>query len=120
MILVDTSVWVDHLQRGNEQLEAQLLDAQVVSHPFVIGELACGGITNRKDILTLLGALPIATEATHEEALEFLDSKNLPISGIGWIDVHLLASAVLTPASLWTLDRRLHEVSKTLDLVWVP
>ena len=120
MILVDTSVWVNHLQRGNAQLKAQLLDEQVISHPFVVGELACGGITNRKAIFTLLAALPKATEAKHEEALDFLDMKNLSVSGIGWIDVHLLASAVLTPASLWTLDRRLREVAKKLDLMWLP
>ena len=106
-VLVDTSVWVDHLRRGNARLAALLGQGRVVSHPFVVGELACGQLANRSEILSLLRALPAAPLADHDEALTMLDQHRLMGRGLGWIDVHLLAAAMLAACSLWTLDRRL-------------
>lgn len=119
MILADTSVWVDHFRRGAPHL-AELLERQMVlTHPFVIGELACGNLRNRREILDLLAALPRATAATDEEALLFLDERSLMGRGIGWIDTHLLAASTLTPdARLWTRDRRLREVTRELALAY--
>lgn len=107
MILADTSVWVDHLRRGNATLAALLEDGQVAVHPFVIGELACGQLRGRKRIIALLGGLPAIGSVSHEEALRLVEAHQLQGSGLGWIDVHLLAAAVLAGLRLWTLDRRL-------------
>jgi predicted nucleic acid-binding protein len=107
LILVDTSVWIDHLRRGNAQLEDLLRDGLVLVHPFVFGELALGRLKRRSEILCLLGEMPRPKAASHEEVLEFVDRHELAGSGIGWIDVHLLVSAALSRVSLWTLDRRL-------------
>ena len=89
MILVDTSVWIDHFRRGNAALKALLDDAEVLSHPFIIGELALGNLKQRRRILTLLGALPTATLADHDEVLTFDEANLLMCSGIGWIYAHL-------------------------------
>ena len=107
MILVDTSVWVDHLRRGNRQLHALLLDDRAVTHPFVIGELACGRLHPRAEILGLLATLPSAPLATPEDVLTLIERHGLAGSGLGWVDVHLLASALLAGAPLMTLDRTL-------------
>jgi len=105
--LVDTSVWVDHLRAGNRTLVTLLQDAEVLSHPFVIGELACGQIRNRREILTLLRTLPGAHVAGHDEVAAFVEDHRLFGRGIGWIDAHLLASALLSHSRFITLDRRL-------------
>jgi len=118
MILVDTSVWVDHFRRGNEQLASLLHDEQVLCHPFVIGELACGNLENRKEVLALLNALPWAREAEHSEVLHFLNSNRLYGQGLGWIDAHLLASALLTGCRIWTLDKPLLAVTAKLRLTY--
>jgi predicted nucleic acid-binding protein len=120
MILVDTSVWVDHLRRGNASLSARLDSAEVLCHPFVIGELACGNLTRRKEILSLLAKLPACTVAEHAEVLAFVETNGLIASGIGWIDAHLLASVVLSHTQLWTLDRRLAEIARSLGLQATP
>ena len=96
MILVDTSVWIDHLRRGNERLKSLLHDDQVLCHPFVIGELACGNLHNRNEVLYLLEALPGVPVADHTEVLHLIDAHRLYGQGLGWIDAHLLASALLT------------------------
>src|SRR5208283_3186985 len=111
MILVDTSIWVQHLREGNPTLQALLYDGLVLCHPFVIGELACGSLARRNEILALLGALPAARVAEHAEALYFIEAEKLYSQGLGWIDVHLLASAKLEGAALWTLDKRLHKIA---------
>ena len=116
MILVDTSVWVDHLRTGNRKLQSLLEDAEVLVHPFVIGELACGILRNREEVLTLLQALPEAQGAQHEEVMRVVERERLHGRGIGWIDAHLLASARLSSAALWTLDRRLSEIASALAL----
>ncbi len=111
MILVDTSVWVDHFRNGNERLSHLLLDQQVVTHPMIIGELACGTLRNRAEILQLLDNLPKAVQATQAEVLRMIEERKLMGLGIGYVDAHLLASILLTPgAQLWTLDRRLQSV----------
>ncbi len=116
MILVDTSVWVDHLRRGNSRLEALLADGLVLVHPFIIGELALGRLKRRSEILGLLAEIPRAEVASHGEVLEFVDRHELAGRGVGWIDAHLLASAVLSRVAFWTLDRRLAIAAGNLAL----
>ena len=116
-VLADTSVWVEHLRAGQQALAALLDENLVVVHPFVIGELACGNLRNRGALLALLGKLPRAAVATDEEALHFIESHRLMGRGIGYVDVHLLASAALLgDGRLWTLDRRLAKVAAELKL----
>ena len=106
-MLVDTSVWIDHFRRGNQTLSTRLEEGVVWCHPFVIGELACGELADRDQVLALLAVLPQPPLAEHDEVLEFVDRNGLAGSGLGWIDVHLLASARLGGIGIWTLDRRL-------------
>jgi predicted nucleic acid-binding protein len=116
MILVDTSVWVDHL-RQNIPLLGDLLEAgEVTTHPFVIGELACGNLAKRTEILAYISALPQVKIAAHSEALHLVDAHKLHGRGIGWVDVHLLSSALLSSVALWTRDRKLHAVAKALNI----
>jgi len=119
MILVDTSVWVDHLRTG-EQLLIQTLQANsVLIHPFVIGELACGNLQDRDAVLALLGALPRAALADEQEVLFFISQQKLMGRGIGYIDIHLLASAAISgKAMLWTRDTRLHKVAQAMGLAY--
>jgi predicted nucleic acid-binding protein len=116
VILVDTSVWIDHLRRGNARLAGMLHDGVVVSHPFVIGELACGAMRQRSAILSLLSELPVATTATHAEAMAFIEARRLMRRGLGYVDVHLLAAASLDRLPLWTLDKRLSVAAKALGV----
>lgn len=107
MILADTSVWVAHFRKGVPRLAALLNDGLVLAHPLVLGELTCGDLRNRARILRDLGALPPAVSAVHEEVMRLVEGRRLWGLGIGWIDAHLLASALLSNCALWTLDRRL-------------
>lgn len=107
MVLVDTSVWIDHLRRGNPGLSALLEEGAVLCHPFVIGELACGNLGNRDEVLKLLGELPSVPMAEHDEVLHLLGENRLHGRGLGWVDAHLLASAMLGGFRLWTRDRSL-------------
>ncbi len=116
MVLVDTSIWVSHLRERDERLVALLEEGVVCSHPFVVGELACGNLKNRMEILSLLQALPSAEVATHEEILAFIESEQLMGKGLGYVDVHLLGSAVLSGVFLWTADRRLAECASALGI----
>ena len=111
MILVDTSVWVDHLRRGDRELVSALETGEVACHEFVIGELACGHISARAEILGLLAALPRAPVVEHEEVLAFIERHDLAGVGIGWLDAHLLASARLGRLELWTRDGRLRRAA---------
>lgn len=116
MVLVDTSVWVEHFRRGLPEL-ANLLDAgSVVCHPFVMGELACGNLQNRHEILELLQTLCTCPVATHEEVLSFIEAHHLMGRGLGYIDMHLLASAKLSGIPLWTLDRPLMAAASHLNV----
>lgn len=116
MVLVDTSVWVAHLRAGDAELERPLRDGEVLCQPLVIGELACGRIQNRTEILALLHALPVAAVAEHEEILRFIETHSLAGTGLGLIDVHLLAAARLSRAPLWTSDRRLKTAAERLSV----
>jgi predicted nucleic acid-binding protein len=117
VILVDTSVWVDHLRKGDAVLAGLLDDGLVLVHPFVIGELALGGLREPKRVLGALQELPAAIAATDAEVLGFIDFNALAGRGIGYVDAHLLASVRLTEgARIWTRDRRLDEVAAQLDL----
>jgi predicted nucleic acid-binding protein len=121
MILVDTSIWVDFLDRGVPLLHALLQRGEVLAHPFVIGEFAMGSPGNRKNILADLADLPQAVVAQHDEVIQFIETSRLFGLGIGFIDAHLLASVRITPnALLWTRDRRLHEAAEKLSLAFVP
>ena len=114
MTLVDTSVWIDHLRHGNDELRRLLEDGGVLSHPFILGELACGFMKNRHEVLSLLNALPAAAVAEHGEVMHLLNERRLCGLGLGWIDIHLLASATLSKATLWTMDRPLKKAVETL------
>jgi predicted nucleic acid-binding protein len=116
MILVDTSVWVSHLRHGDPRLVDLLDEGSVLVHPFVIGELACGNLKNRAEILSLLRALPLTAIAEHEEIMLFIETNGLMGRGLGYVDVHLLAAAVLSDVRLWTGDRSLLEACADLGL----
>ena len=116
MILVDTSVWVEHLRRGSHKLEALLLESEVMCHDFVIGELACGSLKNRSEILGLLKSLPKGILADNQEVQNLVDARRLYGRGLGWVDVHLIASALLSGVKLWTLDKRLSQMAGELDV----
>lgn len=115
-MLIDTSVWVDHFRRGDSILRALLNRGEVECHPFVIGELACGSLRRRSEILALLQSLPHVPSASHEEVIEFVERHRLMGRGIGWIDAHLLASTALGGTLLWTRDRRLSDLAEALNL----
>lgn len=117
MILVDTSVWIDHLRHGDEELTRLLNAGRVLTHRFVIGELALGNLQNRNIVLSALQNLPQVTAASDEEALHFIENNALFATGIGYIDTHLLAAVRLSPGTLlWTRDKRLLAVSVRLGL----
>ena len=116
MILVDTSVWIDHFRNGNAQLGELLISSEVMIHPFIIGELACGSIKNRKEILGLLNELPCADIAEHQEVLKLIEDRKLYGKGIGLIDAHLIASALISKVRLLTMDKTLEKVVALLDM----
>ena len=118
MVLVDTSIWVTHLRQGSRQLEKLLMDAEVVSHPFIIGELACGNLNNRDEILSLLQSLPMTPTIEFDEFLFFIDQNHLMGKGVGFVDIHLLASAQLSGIPLWTTDKRLKSAADHLELTF--
>jgi predicted nucleic acid-binding protein len=115
-VLVDTSVWIDHFRRRDAALVTALENAVVQCHPFVVGELACGHLRARSEILGLLQTLSMLPEVEHREALAFVELHQLSGEGIGWLDVHLLAATALAVTTLWTHDRRLGAVARRLGL----
>lgn len=116
MILIDTSIWIDHFRKTNASLIKLLESEQVVIHPFVLGELACGDWKNRKEIVSLLHALPHTTMADNEEILFLIEKQNLYGRGVGLVDVHLLASCLTDHHKLWTNDKRLKAIAATLSV----
>ncbi len=119
MILVDTSVWIDHLRDSDKGLIDLLNNCQVLMHPFILGELACGYLAHRDEFLSLLKDLPRSMVATEDEVLLFIERQALMGQGIGSIDVHLLAAVALEgTARLWTRDKRLHITAERLSLAY--
>jgi len=116
MVLVDTSVWISHLRDGNAELANLLNDGRVVCHPLIVGELACGNLKDRADILAFLQLLPMSIEAEHEEVLSLIENNRLMGKGMGYVDVHLMTSAVLTGVSVWTLDKQLAQAADGLHI----
>jgi len=114
--LVDTSVWVDHLRGTSSGLAERLVDGTVLVHPFVIGELSCGSLRHRAQVLDLLARLPEAPVLSHTEALAFVETRRLWSRGLGWVDVHLLGSALLARARLVTTDRRMRAIAAELGI----
>lgn len=116
MILVDTSIWIDHFRSTNRQLVALLAEGQVLTHPYVIGEIACGSHRQRQEILGLLPLLPRAKLATDAEVLGLIDDFELFGKGIGWIDAHLLSASLLSGVALWTLDKKLARLARAVGI----
>lgn len=116
MVLADTSVWIEHFRRKEPGLADRLSEGLVLMHPFVCGELACGSMKDRALILSHLHTLPVATVATNEEVMQFVEDQRLWSKGLGWIDLHLLASALLSNCWFWTFDDRLGHVAGELGL----
>lgn len=114
-VLVDTSVWVDHLRSGNDSLERLLNEGLVLGHPYVIGEIACGRLRDRARVLGLLQALPQSPLAVHGEVLALIEERELAGRGIGWVDMHLLASSLLAQCTLWTFDKPLQTAVRSLQ-----
>jgi predicted nucleic acid-binding protein len=117
-VLVDTSVWIDHFRKGDKGLAALLQDNEVLCHPFVVGELACGRLDRREEILESLNGLPIAPVVEQNEALHFLEIHDLHEKGIGFVDLHLLASTYLGKVKLWTRDKRLNKLAMSLGIAF--
>lgn len=116
MVLVDTSVWVAHLRRGETRLAALLGNAEVICHPFIVGELACGNLRSRAEILGLLQALPSVERAADDEVLEFIERNQLQGRGLGLVDMHLLVSCALSQQQIWTFDAKLAKGAAALAL----
>lgn len=116
MVLADTSIWVNHFRRGDPALAALLGEGAILVHPFVIGELACGRLHPRRDILEHLTGLPRTIVASDDEALAFIEAHSLMGSGLGYVDVHLLAAARLSDVRLWTSDAALRRSAERLGL----
>ena len=114
MVLVDTSVWVSHFRDGNDELASLLNDGRVLCHPLIVGELACGNLKDRAVILSFLQLLPMSIEAEHDEVLSFIEDNRLMGKGMGYVDVHLITSAVLTGVPIWTLDKKLAQTADSL------
>ncbi len=115
-VLVDTSVWVSHFRFSEDRLVMMLDEEDVACHPYIIGELACGTMKNRVEILDLLRSLPMVKTTTQEEILFFIDENKLMGQGLGYIDVHLLSSAVLSDIPIWTLDKYLAKAASRLGV----
>jgi predicted nucleic acid-binding protein len=116
VVLVDTSIWIDHLRKASCKLASLLEAEEVTIHPFVLGELACGNLSSRKEIIALLHALPGATKVEDDELLLFIERHHLMGRGIGLIDVHILASCCIDSCLLWTTDKRLRVVAKEMNI----
>jgi len=116
MVLVDTSVWVAHFREKNEGLALLLNSSQVFCHPLVVGELACGNLKQRSEILSLLRALPSVVVAEHDEVIDFIENQSLMGKGLGFIDMHLIASALMSRVNLWTFDRKMNQFAALLGL----
>jgi predicted nucleic acid-binding protein len=120
LILVDTSIWIDHFRSANRLLSELLDQEQVLVHPFVLGEIACGNLKNRKEIVALMQALPRAPRADDDQIPFFIEQRALMGRGVGLIDIHLLASCLMQPCLIWTADKRLQTVARELETAYTP
>ena len=118
MILADTNIWIKHFRESNDEFTAHLNIGFVACHPFIIGELACGNLGNRKEILMLLESLPSSPMIETIEILNFIENRSLMGRGLGYVDIHLLASAMIGNVLFWTFDRRLHEAATELGIAY--
>lgn len=114
MILVDSSVWMDHLRKSDLELTKLLTDRLVTMHPMVAGEVACGNLRNRTGVLRELDRLPCALIARHSEVMQFIESKKLMGTGLGFVDVHILVATIAGSLKLWTRDKRLKHAAQKL------
>ena len=110
-ILVDTSVWINHLREGDKNLTQLLEQGLVACHPFIVGEIACGSIKNRNEIINLLNDLPSTEIIDHSDIMGFIENRKIMNKGIGYIDVHLLGSALVSDTPLWTFDKALRKIA---------
>ncbi|MBN1781013.1 type II toxin-antitoxin system VapC family toxin [bacterium] len=115
MVLVDTSIWIDHCRNNYDQLAGLLNDGEVFCHPFIIGKLACGNLKNRKEIIAALQALPTTIVLEHEEIMFFIEINKIMGKGLGYIDISILASSLVTGISLWTFDQKLYAMTKRFN-----
>lgn len=121
MIIVDTSVWIDHLRQSNPELEEALLGNSILLHAFVLGEIALGSISNRRDILEEMQQMPFANKAEEDEIIDLIEREHFFGSGIGYVDAHLIASTLLqTDCKLWTRDKRLEAIAHRLGIAYQP
>jgi hypothetical protein len=116
VILADTSVWILHFRQSEPALAGYLSDGLILMHPFVSGELACGNMKDRTALLTDLHALPAAVQASNEEVFQMLENHRVWGQGLGWVDMHLLASSLLSGCRFWTLDKKLAETAQTMGV----
>jgi len=116
MVLVDTSIWINHFRRLDSGLADLLAKGVVACHPFIIGELACVNLKNREEILSLFQSLPSTTVVEQNEFMEFVESRKLSGNGLGFVDVHILASAVLAGVALWTGDKSLDKAARDIGV----
>jgi predicted nucleic acid-binding protein len=116
MVLVDSSVWIAHFRDGQPELADLLMDGLVFMHPFICGELACGNLKNRVTLLSDLSLLPRAHRASDADVMHLIDVRRLWGRGLGWVDVHLLAAALVSNCRFWTLDKRLDSAASELAL----
>jgi predicted nucleic acid-binding protein len=116
MVLVDTSVWIEHFRKGLPRLAELLNNSDVAIHPYIIGELACGTLNNREEILDLLQTLDSTPEISLQELLRFIEMKKLQGKGIGFVGINLLASSLLSDCMLWTNDRKLHFIAQKMGI----
>ena len=118
MILVDTSIWVDHLRKSNRDLVYLLEQSQVLVHPWIIGELVCGNLANRKDLLMLFSSMPAVRVVSDVEVFELIEARRLFGKAVGWVDMHLLAAAIIEDIKLWTGDNKLKRIAASLGVAF--
>ena len=116
LVLADTSIWITHFRVGQNHFIELLEQGLISCHPYIIGELACGSLKNRTEIIKLLEALPTVNVLEHSEVMDFLDSRKLMSIGIGYVDVHLLGASLLSDTPIWTFDRSLVKAAKSLNI----
>ena len=119
LVLADTSIWVTHFRKSENHLIQLLESGFVACHPFIIGELACGSLKNRNEIIQLLEALPNVPVLDHQEVMSFIESRKIMSKGIGYVDIHLLGSSLISDIPLWTLDKSLAKVASTLKIEYI-